>query len=106
VGEIGIPRREFLYVIQFWEARRILRGYNKRERGFWAAIRWQTFYLMSSLSGSKHLKENNIYNPIDLMPFPWEKKPAPPMSDQEIQNMQEDMRNYQDWLRNERKDNT
>lgn len=40
------------------------------------------------------------------MPFPWEKKPAPPMSDQEIQNMQEDMRNYQDWLRNERKDNT
>lgn len=32
VGEIGIPRREFLYDIQFWEARRIIRGYRKRDR--------------------------------------------------------------------------
>ena len=32
VGEIGIPRREFLYEIRFWEARRIVRGYRKRNR--------------------------------------------------------------------------
>ena len=30
VGEIGMPRREFLYDIKFWEARRIIRGYRKR----------------------------------------------------------------------------
>ena len=30
MGEIGIPRREFLYDIRFWEARRIIRGYRKR----------------------------------------------------------------------------
>jgi hypothetical protein len=32
VGEIGIPRREFLYDIRFWEVRRIIRGYRQRDR--------------------------------------------------------------------------
>ena len=32
VGEIGIPRREFLYDLRFWEVRRIVRGYRKRNR--------------------------------------------------------------------------
>ncbi len=32
VGEIGIQRRDFLYDITFWEARRIIRGYRKRDR--------------------------------------------------------------------------
>ena len=31
VGEIGIPRREFLYDLQFWEVRRIVRGYRRRD---------------------------------------------------------------------------
>lgn len=30
MGEIGISRREFLYDINFWEARHIQRGYRKR----------------------------------------------------------------------------
>jgi hypothetical protein len=32
VGEIGIPRREFLYELHFWEVRRIIRGYRQRDR--------------------------------------------------------------------------
>jgi hypothetical protein len=32
VGEIGIPRREFLYDLHFWEVRRIIRGYRQRDR--------------------------------------------------------------------------
>lgn len=32
MGEIGIQRREFLYDIRFWEVRRIIRGYRKRNR--------------------------------------------------------------------------
>jgi hypothetical protein len=32
VGEIGIPRREFLYDLSFWEVRRIVRGYRNRDR--------------------------------------------------------------------------
>ena len=31
VGEIGISRHEFLYDIQFWEVRRIIRGYRRRD---------------------------------------------------------------------------
>ena len=32
MGEIGITRHDFLYDIQFWEVRRIIRGYRKRNR--------------------------------------------------------------------------
>lgn len=32
MGEIGIPRREFLYDLQVWEVRRIVRGYRRRDR--------------------------------------------------------------------------
>ena len=32
MGEIGIPRREFLYDLRFWEVRRIIRGYRNRDR--------------------------------------------------------------------------
>ena len=32
MGEIGIPRRDFLYDIRFWEARRIIRGYRNRDK--------------------------------------------------------------------------
>lgn len=34
MGEIGLTRREFLYDIRFWEARRIIRGYRKRGKIF------------------------------------------------------------------------
>ena len=32
MGEIGIQRREFLYDLQVWEVRRIVRGYRRRDR--------------------------------------------------------------------------
>jgi len=32
VGEIGIPRHEFLYDLRFWEVRRIIRGYRNRDK--------------------------------------------------------------------------
>ena len=32
MGEIGIPRHEFLYDLRFWEARRIIRGYRNRDK--------------------------------------------------------------------------
>lgn len=34
MGEIGIPRREFLYDLKFWEVRRIIRGYRRRGKIF------------------------------------------------------------------------
>jgi hypothetical protein len=32
VGEIGIPRREFLYELRFWEVDCIIKGYRRRNR--------------------------------------------------------------------------
>lgn len=32
MGEIGIPRREFLYDLRFWEVDAIIRGYRRRNR--------------------------------------------------------------------------
>ena len=32
VGEIGIQRHDFLYEIDFWEVRRIIRGYRRRDK--------------------------------------------------------------------------
>ena len=32
MGEIGISRREFLYDLRFWEVRRIIRGYRRRDK--------------------------------------------------------------------------
>ena len=31
MGEIGIPRHEFLYDLRLWEVRRIIRGYRRRD---------------------------------------------------------------------------
>ena len=32
MGEIGIARHDFLYEIDFWEVRRIIRGYRRRDK--------------------------------------------------------------------------
>lgn len=69
----------------------------------WSAMRWQTFNLMAAYAGSKSLAESGIHNPTDLLPFPWEKGPTQPMSDEEIKEMQEEMKMFQDMIRNEEK---
>ena len=32
MGEIGVPRREFLYDLRFWEVDAIIKGYRRRNR--------------------------------------------------------------------------
>ena len=76
VGEIGLPRREYLYDIRFWEARRILSGYNRRHRDIWSATRWQTYNLMAAQVGGKELAKNGINSATDLLPLPWDTKAA------------------------------
>lgn len=94
MGEIGIQRREFLYEIDFWEARRLIRGYHNRHRSMWSAVRWQTFHIMLC---NADLKKAGITCPMDLMTFPWEKADSEDsnidiLSDEEIAKMQELMR--------------
>jgi len=91
VGEIGIPRKEFLYILQFWEARRILRGYQRRKRDLWSAARWSTYYNMMATVGTEGMKKAGINKPNDLIAFPWDKEPTPSISEDEVAEMQAEM---------------
>ena len=73
VGEIGVSRHEFLYDIQFWEARRLLRGYYKRHRDLWSAIRWHAYNVMSAMPYTD-LQKAGIRSPHDLLPLDWDKE--------------------------------
>lgn len=56
MGEIGIPRREFLYDLKFWEVRRINRGYRKRGKIFMQLLAENVYastYALRSAEGKK-----------------------------------------------------
>ena len=71
VGEIGIPRQEFLYDLNHVDLIQIERGYDRRHRQTWGIARWQTYLLMSVSMAD--LKKAGIYKPTDLLKFPWDK---------------------------------
>lgn len=88
VGEIGIPRREFLYEIQFWEARRIIRGYNNRHHPGWEQARLVAYnarYCMGLPNGEV------APTVTEWIKFPWEKDDIPPISDKERKELQAEM---------------
>ena len=91
VGEIGFPRREFLYDIRWWEARRIIRGAEARTRQLWSATRWEVYCLMTAQKGSKGMREDHINSPRDLLTFPWEKEPAPAITEEEAAELLAEM---------------
>lgn len=54
VGEIGVPRREFLYDLRFWEVDCIIKGYRRRNRlthQLLAEIVYTTTYAMRDPKG-------------------------------------------------------
>ena len=73
MGEIGIPRIEYLYDLTWCDLLIIERGYERRHRQMWSASRWSTFYIMSAFAGSEGMTKSGIHSPKDLLPFPWEK---------------------------------
>lgn len=92
MGEIGVPRREFLYDLRFWEVHRIILGYRRRERGDWERVRWQTFWLMHN--GMADLGKAGISEPADLIRFPWdtEAEHDSEMTDEEVASTREMLR--------------
>lgn len=69
---MGITTGQFYYGLRWWEIKSIIRGYNRRHRDQWSAVRWQTYNLMCAFAGSKSLSENGIHGPKDLLPLPWD----------------------------------
>ena len=89
VGEIGIPRREYLFELDFWEARLIYKGYRNRYKDMWTAMRWQAFNIMSSMS---NLSKAGIRKPSDLLSFPWDKpEPSDLPSEEEIERTRKEL---------------
>ena len=68
VGEIGISHQEF-YDLYWWEIQSIIRGYRKRSRSMWQAMRLGAYLVMSS---NTDLQKSGIRNYTDLIQFTWE----------------------------------
>lgn len=92
MGEIGYNRHEYLYDLNYCDILCIERGYYRRNREMWAAIRWQTYNLMCVSMAD--MKKAGIHKPTDLLQFPWEKErvEAPQVSEETIAEMQAMMR--------------
>ena len=88
VGEIGIPRREFLYEIRGWEARRILRGYQRRNILMYQLQRMQVWASMFCMGNPEKKTPSDI---LHLYFDDFDKESDQPISDDEIRQMQEEM---------------
>ena len=100
MGEIGIPRHEFLYEIQFWEVRRIIRGYRNRDRlkhQLMAECAFAAIYAMRDPHG-KSVKDlfPDIFEDTD------DEEPDPePLSQSDIDELQQLMRDESARIHNQ-----
>ena len=85
MGEIGIPRREFLYDLRFWEVRRIIRGYRQRDQLKHQLIAECTYAAMFAMRDPKGKTV------ADMFPMLFEDDDdddEPPVSEEEVADMQ------------------
>ena len=87
VGEIGIPRREYLYDLRYWEILLITRGYFRRYHAGWEQARlvaYNAHYCMGSKNQPPRVNE--------WLPFPREREPADlPISDDELEELRREL---------------
>lgn len=94
MGEIGIPRQEYLFELRYWEILLIVRGYARRNRDLWSVVRWQTYSLLAVLVD---LKKAGIFSPTDLLSLPWDndgEEVSPGPTKEQIAELQRQMREY------------
>jgi hypothetical protein len=83
VGEIGFPRKEFLYELKWWEVKSIIRGYNARHHHGWEQARlvaYNAHYCMGS--------KDPVPTVSEWIKFPWEQKKVTPLSKSDVEMMQ------------------
>ena len=90
MGEIGLPRREFLYDIRFWEARRIIRGYRKRGKIFMQLLAENVYASTFAFRGSNG-KTVKDYFPIFFDDN--DEDIEPPLSEEEQRELEELIKN-------------
>lgn len=95
MGEIGIPRREFLYDLRFWEVRRIVRGYRQRDRlkhQLIAECAYNAMYCMRDPQGKRV---------EDMFPMLFDDDDddyEPPISEEDVAGLQADMEAFDKYL--------
>ena len=79
-----MPRREFLYDIRFWEARRIIRGYRKRGRIFMQLLAENVYASTFAFRGSEGKTVKDMFPSL----FDFEGDIEPPLSDKDRQELE------------------
>jgi hypothetical protein len=85
VGEIGIDRHVFLYDLQFWEIRRIVKGYRRRD-----ILKYQLLRLCAYMSCFS-MRDAEGKKPEEWLPLSFDKEDienAPPMDQKDIDDLQ------------------
>ena len=85
MGEIGIPRREFLYDIRFWEVRRIVRGYRQRDRLKHQLIAECAYAAMYSMRDSQGKTVEDVFPMLFEDDDDYDE---PPVSEEDVADMQ------------------
>ncbi len=89
MGEIGIPRREFLYELTYWEAARIVKGYRRRGRLTHQLLAEVVF---AAIYSTREPKGTTV---ADMFPALFEdenREIEPPMSEEDQKELQELMK--------------
>ena len=91
VGEVGIPRKEYLYDLSFCDIMLILRGYYRRHHTGWEQARlvaYNAHYCMGA--------KDTPPVPSEWLPLPWEKEQADGNipSNEEVERMRREMMEY------------
>lgn len=86
MGEIGIPRREFLYDLRYWEAHLIVNGYRRRHRLLHQLIAENVYATIHTMREPKKTVADmfpQVFDDDDEYEF------VPPISDEEQQDLQD-----------------
>lgn len=93
VGEIGIPRREYLYELRHVDILLILQGYFNRKHSDWEQARFIAYHVRYCMG----VKQGETVPDVKRWhPFPWEQDTTPhnlPTPEEE-KELQEDMQNF------------
>lgn len=94
MGEIGIPRREFLYDIQYWEVQRIIRGYRRRNFLTYQLLAENIFATIHVMRDSKGKTVKSFFPDL----FDNEGDEMPDVSEEDIAELKAEMANAT-WIK-------
>ena len=97
VGEIGIPRNEFLYTLRLWEINAIVKGYRRRTREHWEMTR----HLGLTFCNVMGAQINSVH---DYLPLPWDDKAtSKELTEEEVNQLMELMRKENEAIEKKKK---